>query len=144
VPNGLPPWPCFKEIESFLVYVFWGLSGLKKKKVNGLVIDFEVGFKEYESNHRILRAPNCGRNNVWLERFRYSFICQGTSNTRQRRDVLLVVVLTNPFRGMGALRNYMETQQQGHPQGQDQRLKMKVVPKMALWRGSNAGQSRRR
>jgi len=59
-------------------------------------------------------------------------------------SVLLVVVLPDPFRLMGAWRNSTETQQSGHAQGLDQRSKMEVVPKMARRRGSDAGQSRKR
>jgi len=56
-----------------------------------------------------------------------------------------MMVLPDPFLGMGALRNSMETQQSGHTQGLDQRSKMEeVVLRMARWRGSDAGQSRKR
>jgi len=57
---------------------------------------------------------------------------------------VVVVVLLDPFRGMGAWRNSMETQQSATPQGLDQRSKMEVVPKMARRRGSDAGHSRKR
>jgi len=52
---------------------------------------------------------------------------------------VVVVVLPEPFRGMGAWRKSAETQQSGHAQGLDQRSKMEeVVPKMARRRGSDA------
>jgi len=64
-------------------------------------------------------------------RFRYSFIYQGISTRRQRSDLFglrvklppittslttggVVVVLPDPFRGMGAWRNSTETQQLVH------------------------------
>jgi len=52
----------------------------------------------------------------------------------------VVVVLPDPFRGMGAWRNSMETQQSGHAP----RFGPEVVPKMARRKGSDAGQSRRK
>jgi len=63
----------------------------------------------------------------------------------RRLIVVVVVVLPDPFRGMGAWRNSTETNSRAMPQGLDQRSKMEeVVPKMARRRGSDAGQSRRR
>jgi len=51
----------------------------------------------------------------------------------------LAMVLTDPFRGMKALRNSAETK------GLNQRSKMeKAVPQMTRRKRSNAGQSRRR
>jgi len=51
-----------------------------------------------------------------------------------------LVVLPDPFRGMGA---WSRPNSWTTPQGLDQRSKIKVVSKMALQRGSDAGQSRR-
>jgi len=59
------------------------------------------------------------------------------------RLTLVVVVLPDPFRGMGAWRNSTEIQQSGHATRSDQRSKMEeVVPKMARRRGSDGGQSK--
>jgi len=58
--------------------------------------------------------------------------------------MMVVVMLPDLFRRMAAWRNSTETNSRATPQGLDQRSKMKVVPKMAHRRGSNAGQSRRR
>jgi len=44
----------------------------------------------------------------------FSFICQGTSTRRQRSEILVVVVLPDPFRGMGAWRKSSETQLSAH------------------------------
>ena len=60
-------------------------------------------------------------------------------------QALVVVVLPDPFRGMGARRNSVETQQSNHTQGLDHRSRIeKEEPKIDLRRGSEAGQSRRR
>jgi len=60
-------------------------------------------------------------------------------------QILVVVVLSDPFREMEAWRNSTKTQQLGHAQDLDQRSKMEeVVPKMARRRGLDTGQSRRR
>jgi len=71
----------------------------------------------------------------------------------QAKDVSIfaVVVLHDPFRGMGApaadahaWRNSTEIQQSGHVPRSGPEVKMEeVVPKMARRRGSDAGQSRR-
>jgi len=58
---------------------------------------------------------------------------------------MVVVVLPDPFRGLGAWINSTETQQSGHASRSVSEIKMeKVVPKMACRRGSDAGQSRRK
>jgi len=41
--------------------------------------------------------------------------------------MVVVVVLPDPFRGMGAWSKCTETQQSGHAQGLDQRSKMEEV-----------------
>jgi len=49
-----------------------------------------------------------------------------------------VVVLPDPFRGMGAWRNSTETQQSGHASRSGPEVKSEVVPKMAHRRGPDA------
>jgi len=52
---------------------------------------------------------------------------------------------TRPLPNEGAWRNYTEAQQSGHAPRSGPRSKMEeVVPKMACWRGSDLGLSRRR
>jgi len=59
--------------------------------------------------------------------------------------VVVVVVLPDSFRGIGAWRNSTETQQLGHAPRSGPEVKMEeVVAKMARRRGSDAEQSRRR
>jgi len=54
-----------------------------------------------------------------------------------------VVVLPDPFRGMGAWRNFTETQQSGHASRTGPEVKMEeVVPKMSRRRGSDADAGR--
>jgi len=57
---------------------------------------------------------------------------------------MVVVVLPDPFRGMGARRSFTETQQSGHAPRYRPEIKIEeAVIKMAR-RRSDAGQSRRR
>jgi len=56
-----------------------------------------------------------------------------------------VVVVPDPFLGMGAWRNSTETQQSGHAHGLDQRSKMEeAVLRMERLRASDVGQTRLR
>jgi len=53
----------------------------------------------------------------------------------------MVVMLPDPFRGMGEWRNSTEAQQSGHAPRSEPEVKMEVVPKTARRKGSDAGQS---
>jgi len=56
-----------------------------------------------------------------------------------------LVVITDPFRRMGAQRTPWRLNSKATPQGLDQRSKMEeVVPKIAHRRGPEAGQSKKR
>jgi len=58
---------------------------------------------------------------------------------------MVVVVLLDPFRGMGAWRNSTETQQSGHaPKSGSEVKNGRGSAKVARRRGSDARQSRRR
>jgi len=59
--------------------------------------------------------------------------------------LLVVLMLPDPFRGLGCGGTPQRPNSRATPQGLDQRSKMKeVVRKIARRRGSDVGQSRRR
>ena len=59
------------------------------------------------------------------------------------KALVVVVVLPDPFRGMGARRNSAKTQQSGHTPSLDHRSRIeREEPKIDLRRGSEAGQWR--
>ena len=67
------------------------------------------------------------------------------SEINWHRLMTVVVVLPDPFRGMGARRNSAETNSRATPQGLDHRSRIeREEPKIDLRRGSEARQSRRR
>jgi len=70
-------------------------------------------FLNYARYHLVMIARVRTKNQTWMPMYQ-SFMKRNLVEYRWRYQYLVVVVLPDPFQGMGAWRNSTETQQSGH------------------------------